>query len=130
MACAHASGTAELALRERRFGCSEDLLEPVLRRGLGLVRGLSAILLDNAESERRGIGAESELQPVDSGRGAVLDGEVEALAQPAQIEVGISPGMQLRGPAQRSSLRIGTVMTWTSRVSKPMAAAWAMPWRR
>jgi hypothetical protein len=51
-------------------------------------------LLDHLERERRRVGFEGELQPVDARCGAMLDIKVEVLAVTTQIEVGVARGVQ------------------------------------
>jgi hypothetical protein len=111
VAGAHAGDMAQLALSEGSGALSQDLFDALQSGWLDPIGGLSRFAVDEGKREHGWIGAEHELQPVLARCGAILDGEVEALTLSAQIEVGVAPGVQFRGSAQRlaAALVVGTL---------------------
>jgi len=101
VAGAHAGDIAQLALGEGRFAVGQDLLDTLQGGGLDRSGRLSWVAVDDSERERRWICAKGEAQPILARCGAMLNGKIEVLALSAQIEVGVAPGVQFGGSAQR-----------------------------
>jgi hypothetical protein len=95
VAGAHASGIAQLPLGEGCGGFSQDLLDALAVGWLGLIARLGGGLLDDLECKGGCVCSQGELEAVGSGRGTMLDVESEVLSVAAQIEIGITPSMQL-----------------------------------
>ncbi len=100
----------DLALRERRFGFGEGL-DDALR--LGLRRGR------HRPPEPQGwpfaVIGEFDLDIVEPGGSAMLDGHDDLSVAPSQVEIAVSPGMQLAAPPE--CLLVAPLLRawWTSR---------------
>jgi hypothetical protein len=97
---AHACRLTHVLVRQWRGGLGEDLLDALQARGLGSLLGWHW-LGDGLQSQLRWVGSKSELEPVGALSSAMLDAEVQVRAIPAQIKIGVAPGMQFGRAAQR-----------------------------
>src|SRR6266545_96354 len=93
-----AAGGANLGEGKRPAGVGERAGDALVHRG-GLRLGLRAALDD---VKRKGVAAlrQRECDGGDGRGGAVLDCEGEIVAVASEIEVGVAPGVELRGAAQ------------------------------
>ena len=92
---------ADLALRERRFGIREPL-DDALFGGFGLRRGLGRACPAEAHGRSLAVIGEFDIDIVEAGSCAMLDGHDDLLVAAAQVQVAVAPGVELRGPAQGS----------------------------
>ena len=83
---------ADLALRERRFGIRERL-DDALFGGFGLRRGLGRPCPAEAQGQPLAVIGEFDLDVVEAGGGAMLDGHDDLAVAAAQVEVAVAPGV-------------------------------------
>ena len=84
---------ADLALRERRFGVREHLDDALFGR-FWLRHSLVGHRAPQAQGGPLAVIGEFELDVVEAGGGAMLDGHDDLLVAPAQVEVAVAPGMR------------------------------------
>jgi len=96
-----AAGCSQFGERPGLFAVCEDCDDSLVERGrLDIVLGL-AIRLDGLEGECFVALGQFEGDAGDCGSGAMLDGQNDTVvAVAAEIEIGITPGVELRGSAQ------------------------------
>ena len=98
---AHAAGVPELRERQRPIGVRQDVRELVDRRGRRWRRWWGRRRVDDLQGERVADAAEGEGERVLGGRrGAMLDGEQEAVVNAAQIEIRVAPRVELGAAAE------------------------------
>ena len=84
---------------EWRLVASEEFEDVICQLLLGSgIRGV--IVVDDSEV-RCGLISEDETERLGGGSGTMLDAQDEGVVAAAQVEVGVSPGMQVSGSAQR-----------------------------
>ena len=90
---------ADLTLRERRLGVGERL-EDALFGGFGSRRGIGGLDLAQPQGGPLAVVGELDLEVVEAGGGAMLHGHEDLAVSPAQVEIAVSPGVQLAASAQ------------------------------
>ena len=91
---------ADLTLRERLVGIREHL-DDALLGGFGLRRGLIGHLPPQPQGGSLALVGELDLDVVEAGSGAVLDGHDDLPVAAAQVEIAVAPGVQLRASPER-----------------------------
>ena len=100
IAGAHAHGFAHLLLRERGCGVGEQEFDAAQAGRLD-GRRVGGRLVDGLQGEGRRIGFEREQHAVGALGGAMFDAKQQLLTLAAEIEIGVTSGVQFRGAAQR-----------------------------
>jgi len=85
---------------QRRAGFSEDVLHSLLGR-LRRWRRDMTLAIDDLEGYTVVAGGQAQGKVGDRGRSTMFDGEGGRLTLAPQVEVGVTPGVKLRGAAQR-----------------------------
>lgn len=98
MGGADATGVAKLDEGQRPIRVGEYVFEPVDGRGTTGRRDRRGV--DDRERERVAGGAERERDAGLRRRGAVFDGEEQAVVGATEVEVGVAPGMEVGAAAQ------------------------------
>ena len=91
---------ADLSLRERFFGFGEDV-DDTLLSGLLLRHGFVGNLPAQAQSRPLTVVGKFDLDVVEAGSGAMLDGQGDVPLSSAQVQVAVAPCMELGRPAKR-----------------------------
>ena len=91
---------ADLSLRERLFGVGEDL-DDTLLSGLVLRHGFVRNLAAQAQGGPLPVVGKFDLDIVEAGRGAMLDGHDDLVVPAAQVQVAVTPGVEFRRTAKR-----------------------------
>ena len=90
----------DLTLRERPFGVGKHLDDALLFGGFRLRHGFVRHRPPEAQGRALSVIGEFDLDVVEAGGGAVLDGHDDLLVASAQVEVAIAPGMELGRAAE------------------------------
>ena len=96
---------ADLALRERGLGVGE-YLDDALLRGVVVRRIVVCGVLAQPQGGPLAVIGEFELDIVESGGGAVLDGHDDLPLSSAQVQIAVAPGMELAREATGACVRV------------------------
>ena len=89
----------DLALGQRRLRVGERLEDSPFRV-IGPRRGIAGLHLAEPQRGPVAVVGELDLDVVDAGGGAMLDGHEDLPVSPAQVQIGVAPGVQLAASAQ------------------------------
>ena len=90
----------DLTLRERPFGVGKHLDDALLFGGFRLRHGFVRHRPPEAQGRALSVIGELDLDVVEAGGGAVLDGHDDLLVASVQVEVAVAPGMELGRAAE------------------------------